>query len=159
MAKIDISYDTISKEIFTTIDGAPIPETDYISFETYNGQNRMYLSFKTVEVDGMNINTRVEAKSFEQENYILTTSDGHMHYYVSSSPFTSTNDGHFHGVVGDEVISSDDHTHSLIKLDNVEDVHIPVEERLLGFIFELNGKNNIYFKTDSGIKLGSWTKT
>jgi hypothetical protein len=174
MAKIDISYDTISKEIFTTIDGAPISEVEYISFETYDGQNRMYISFKSIEMDGMNINTNINAKkhskkyknkeeeiqetksAYSSEHYILTTSDGHTHHYQTSSPFTSVSKRHFHGVVGDEVISSDDHTHTLQKLDSVVDVHGDIESRLLGHVFDYDGKKNVYFETSTGVKLGSW---
>lgn len=172
MAKLDVSYDTVTKDILVTLDGAPIPDTDYISFENYDNQNRMYLSFKTVETDGMNIRTSVNAEHYKKDKkkkdkknidasynmkyYILSNSDGHIHHYTNSSPFTSVNDGHFHGVVGDEVISADDHTHDLIELDEVEDVNIEIEPYLLGKSFKHNGKNHIYFETESGVKRGTW---
>jgi len=162
MATIDISFNTVSKEVSTFIDGVPIQGAEYITIDKYDDAGHLYMSFKDTEIDGMrfsnNLNASDNTKEDKVEHFLLAESDGHFHYYTNSSPFSNYGGGHFHGVVDGEVIAGDDHTHSLIKLDNVTESEIEIDDSALGFVFEIDSNTKgCYFKTNSILCLGTYS--
>lgn len=173
MAKIDVSFDTVSKELNAFIDGSPLPAVESVTFDNFGNLASMWLHFEDSKVDGMNFRnsitateypgkdkkkkgeSRGEALAFTKGQYfLLLESDGHTHLYIDSSPFSTVADGHFHGVIGDEVISADDHTHAIAMIDSMSEVNIhSIAQEAQGSVFDFDNAKAVYVEHEERLYL------
>ena len=160
MANINLTFDTNSKELRIFKDGVLQPGIESISFfSNFDNTFSMNVRHLPIKEDGVTMHLEVFANA-NTKYWLLGGHSDHVHFLDTFQPDKSTaSHKHFHTIKDGKVQESNDHIHTLIPLEVLEEVsNANYSENTLNKIFSTKHNKDythaIYLQHEGKLKIG-----